>query len=163
MIELNIVSKGPPIQLLDQFFGGPTENYMLHYEEALAKLNSPVPVPLGALAEARVGPEAASHFTQDWLTDWWPEAQPVGPILVQGLIEAITQAQAASLPMNFLWVTAASQDQFEVGISASAVQVTVLFLTPLPPGDPGPGVPDEPTGVTLVLRNGNGDIVTIGS
>jgi hypothetical protein len=154
------VTKRPPIDMLDAQFGGTADNFMPHYEMALQRLGAGAqpPASLADLAAARVGQADADHFAQDWLQSWWPQAQPIEPILRQGLIEAIQQGQAARIPMSALWVVAAASDEFEVVISTSPQQVTLLIITPPPPVDPQ-NQSLESTGVTTVLRK-NGQIVT---
>ncbi len=60
--------------------------------------------------------------------------------------------------MTALWVVTAASDEFEIGISTSPQQVTLLIITPPPPVDPE-DQPVESTGVTTVHRK-NGQIVT---
>ena len=152
------VTSGPWISELDARFGGPPETFMANYALALGHLEGDGTAPprtLTELASAWVGPEAAGHFNDDWLQNWWPQAQPIEPILRTGLIRAIRLGMAAQLPLSALWVHS-TDDTFEISISQSAAQVTLLILTPPPPG--GGGEPPETSGTTMVLRR-DGQVV----
>ena len=152
------VTSGPWISMLDARFGGAPENFMPNYQNALQQLEgdgTSAPPSMAQLAADRVGPEAAGHFNDDWLQNWWPEAQPIEPILRTGLIEAIKRGIAARLPLSAMWVQATDRE-FEIGIGQSATQITLLIITPPPPQEPG-GPPPEPGDTTLVSRR-NGQI-----
>jgi hypothetical protein len=152
------VTKGPWISELNNRFGGTPEHFMPNYRATLQILKGNGGAPsLAELAADRVGENLAGHFRDHWLQEWWPEAQPIEPILRAGLIEAIERGLAARLPLDALWVQA-TERQFEIGIGQSSTQITLLILTPPAPDDGGGG-PDEPTYMTLVFRDGN-EIVT---
>ena len=157
------VTKGPWVSELDARFGGPPENFMPNYEDALRRLGASQgsgtgdgAASLEELARQRVGDAAAAHFADDWLGNWWPEAQPIEPVLRAGLVEALKRGLATRLPLCALWVQA-TDGAFEIGISQSDKQITLLFLTPPAPSEPG-GPPDEPGDVTIVSRR-NGEVV----
>jgi len=154
------LTTGPWISQLDARFGGEPENFVPNYEQALGHLEGGGQggsSTLVELAAARVGSSAAQHFDNDWLQGWWPRAQPIEPILRAGLIEAIKKGLAARLPLSAIWVQAARENEFEVGISQSATQITLLIITPPAPVHAG-APPIEPGDVTLVSRR-EGQIV----
>jgi uncharacterized membrane protein len=64
---------------------------------------------------------------------WWKELPPAEPIVRKGLIRAAELALEHKLPLDCYWVLGA--DQIKVSICKSANQITVLFLSPLPPSD----------------------------
>lgn len=153
------ITRGPWISELDARFGGTPDNFLPNYADALRRLQAGngQQESMQALATARVGADAAQHFSDDWLGNWWPEAQPIEPILRAGLIEAFKKGLSARLPMSALWVQA-TEDQFEVGISQNSHQITLLILTPPAPADER-GVSEEPSDVTLVSREGGKVVV----
>lgn len=144
------ITRGPWVSELDRRFGGEPAQFIPNYEDALRRLGAESNTSLRDLAADRMGEEVAAHFNDDWLSSWWPEAQPIEPILRAGLIEALRLGLAARLPLHALWIQATDRD-FEVGISQSASQITLIFLTPPVPADPGGPAP-EPGDVTLVYR-----------
>jgi len=155
------VSKGTSFSHLEDRFGGTEETFLPNYEESLRRLQgeaTSAPTDLSQLANERVGAEAGRHFSADWLQSWWPEVQPVEPILRAGLIEAFKKGIAARLPLSALWVQAADST-FEIAISQSATQITLLVITP-PVPSVGGGSQDEAGDVTLVSRRDGQIVVT---
>jgi hypothetical protein len=80
---------------------------------------------------------AESNYLRDtWYntgTDgWWPQLQPIYPVLRQGLIKAL-QAAGQDLLLDSYWVAVASDFVIETIIVKSAVQVTRIVLTPVSP------------------------------
>jgi hypothetical protein len=100
-----------------------------------------------------VAAEDAQHFSEHWLGQWWPEHQPVETVLRAGLVEAIGQARDAELPLQTIVVSGAL-DAFEVVVIRGRHQVTMLLVTPPPPGSAD--VPQH--GVTVVRRQ-SGQVV----
>ena len=132
---------------LDNQFGGDPEQYMAAYEAALVNLRSDRSI--AELAGARVSAEDAEHFTQHWLDQWWPQHQPVEPVLRAGLIEAIEQAKEARLPLQTIFVGGADET-FEIAVVRSEHQITMLVVTPPSPGSEAP----HHRGVTVIRRQG---------
>jgi hypothetical protein len=150
------ITRGPWVSELDRRFGGAPEQFLPNYEDALRRLEAQDT--MTDLAAERVGQDAASHFGDDWLGSWWPQAQPIEPILRRGLIEAMKKGLAARLPLCALWIQA-TDSEFEIGISQSATQITLLFITP-PAPSPLPGTPPaEPGDVMLVYRRDGAVVV----
>jgi hypothetical protein len=152
------ITKGPTLKAMDAHFGGASANYMANYTAALAALQAPG-ANLLTLAEARFGANSqeVAHFRAHWLGGgnavWWPNIQPIDPILIAGLVDAITVARAAQVPMHFVWIAGAIQD-FRVAYSTSQHQVTVYFLTP-DAGAPNPNLDND---VTIWWRDQQGDV-----
>lgn len=63
---------------------------------------------------------------------WWPEMQPIYPILRQGLIKAL-QEVGQDLMFDSYWAPVAGHSVIETIIVKSAVQVTRLIVTPISP------------------------------
>jgi uncharacterized membrane protein len=64
---------------------------------------------------------------------WWKDLPAAEPVLRSGLIRAGELVLEHKLPLDCYWVLGA--DQIKVAICKSESQVTVLFLSPMPPGD----------------------------
>jgi hypothetical protein len=78
-------------------------------------------------------------YNLDPAVGWWPEHQPIQPIIRQGLIKAIEVAmedpdtkKKRNLPLDSYWVLGRS-DQFEVSVTWNNYQVTRLLFTPPSP------------------------------
>jgi len=115
---------------LDIWFGGPQDEYISRYEQALQSLGGGDN--LSDLASVRVDAHLADHFSAHWLTDWWPDLQPIDGILRAGLQEAITTALDARLPLTGLWVQT-GESTFETFVDKSRNQITFVVLTPAAP------------------------------
>jgi hypothetical protein len=116
-------------------------------------------------------PDEAKHFREHWLRDWWPTAQPIAPIIRQGLITAIKVASGATgtprqgqgeLPIDCYWACHpghghsesephedADYEALDFVVTWSAHQVTVVIHSPDPPGPEGAPTNSEPI---LVVR-----------
>lgn len=94
-----------------------------------------------------VNPLEKQHLELDWFTNWWPAAQPVEPILMQGFKVALGEAISRGLPLDVYWLCEPGHDTaveghdhgptggdgtVEVAVCWSAQQVTVLIDTPGP-------------------------------
>ncbi len=122
-----------PLIQLDELFSG-SQDFMSNYEQAVGSLQGDSN--LGTLAGNRVSADLADHFRSHWLSEWWPELQPIDPMLRDGLIEAITVAQSASLPLSGLWIQT-SDIKFETFVQRSPNQITLLVISPpVPPTHP---------------------------
>jgi hypothetical protein len=76
----------------------------------------------------------ADYLRQTWYNPrggWWPEHQPIEPIIRQSLITAIELAVERNLPLDSYWLCIG--DQFQVIVACSDHQVTRLILTPPSP------------------------------
>jgi hypothetical protein len=81
----------------------------------------------GVLTEAE-----AAHLRRDWFSPdgWWPEAHPIEPILRHGLITALEEATKRSLPVDAYWVCSSPHYSFQVDITWSDQQLTIIFNSP---------------------------------
>lgn len=150
--------------------------------EALRELPDWPAANLADLGQARgvLTEEEANHFRNDWFETWWPNAQPVEPIIRKGLITAMEVAirdpdevekRETPLPIDVYWIchpghseTSAEQsstappsspgDHVEVTVSWSDQQVTLIVHTP--DARRGEGTVPEPI---LVVKRDNGEIV----
>ena len=112
-----------------QFSGDPSE-FQPRVSAAIQALESDRSLP--ELAAERVGEEGAQHLAEDWLRDWWPELQPIEPILRQGLLDTMRLSQETGLPVQAVIVT--GLDTFAVTPVVGPNQVTMVVTSPLVPG-----------------------------
>ncbi len=149
----------PPIDFddylahLEREFSGDPAIFLPKLEAALVLINSGRP--LTDLAAERFDDDAARHLGAHWLSEWWPEQQPVEPIFRQGLIEALSAARDKELPVQALMVTGESND-FQVAVVKGASQVTMVIIAPPPPAET---IGRRSDAITLVLREGGEVIV----
>jgi hypothetical protein len=89
---------------------------------------------------------------------WWPDHQPIEPIVRQGLIKSIELAMERSLPIDSYWVCGG--DQVQVIVTCSNYQVTRLILTPPISPETAPATPGpiEPIWVVKQGPAGKGEI-----
>jgi hypothetical protein len=121
------------------------------------------------------GWKEVSHIRDEWFRTWWPQAQPIEPIVRQGLITAVRKALGRSgdppagnhLPLDVYWIchpghgqpghSGASHEHgagsFEVSVAVSGQQVTVMLHSPGSPyeDDEGKLSVDEP--IEVVKRD----------
>lgn len=86
------------------------------------------------------------YLATNWLNEesgWWPHLQPIEPVFCLGLIKALDvsigdteahktkKARQEALPIDSYWVVI--DEGFELTVSQSPQQVTLLFMTPQPP------------------------------
>ena len=118
-------------------------------------------------------PAEVSHLRDEWFFAWWPLAQPVEPIVREGVITAIEVAfrepdassdRPTPLPIDSYWVChpghspdeasgdmEAGRGAVEVSVSWSAQQVTMLIHTPDSPYEEHILTGQEP--IYVVKRN----------
>lgn len=158
MTRKRFFGKGPLLRAIDRLsesldFAAQQEILLILQgppgEEGLAQL-------AGSLGLA--SPQTVRHLEEDWFGSWWPECQPIEPILRAGIAQALHLALAdpeahqpreQPLAIHALWLSGV--DRVEVGISLSAGQVTLLLLTP-PVPDADEGRPDALDPVWMVHR-----------
>jgi hypothetical protein len=95
---------------------------------------------LGILqAQARVTKDQADYLRLRWYgagkEGFFPQLQPIYPIIRQGLIKALQEA-GQTLALDSYWVAVAGDSVFETIVVKSAVQVTRLLMTPISPRTP---------------------------
>jgi hypothetical protein len=99
-----------------------------------------------------------SYLADYWYGAWWPQHQPVMPLVRVGLIKAIHVANMVKprLPIESHWVTAGPADSpaspFEVIVTRGDQQVTRLLLTPETPMAADPRLLEELADVWIVKR-----------
>jgi hypothetical protein len=116
-------------------------------QQLLNELSAPgASIPNIAESHGLVSPGEKQHMVSDWFTNWWPAAQPVEPILIEGFKVALTEAINRNLPLDCYWLcepghnAPGSHDHgptggdgtVEVAVCWSDRQVTVLIDTPGP-------------------------------
>jgi hypothetical protein len=130
-------------------FSGDPAIFMPRLDDALIALNSGRP--LTDLAAERRDADAAEHLGAHWFNEWWPDQQPVEPILQLGLIETLTKARDLQLPVQALMVTG-PLDDFQVAVVEGRNQVTMVVIAPLPPADT---IGRRSPRITLIRREQN--------
>lgn len=100
-----------------------------------------------------------SWYNLDPATGWWPEHQPIEPIVRQGLITAIEVAMQdpdtgvyRNLPLDSYWISG-RDDQLEVIVTWNSHQVTRLILTPMSPLPSTPNPLPAEAHIYVVKRN----------
>jgi hypothetical protein len=99
-----------------------------------------------------------NYLAEYWYGSWWPQHQPVMPLVRAGLIKAINVANLVKpqLPLESQWVAAGPHDHpesaFEVIVSRGDHQVTRLLLTPEPPMHADPRFLEELADIWVVKR-----------
>jgi hypothetical protein len=137
------VGKGPQFRVIDTEYAGDEAAYMSAYDDALAVLEGEHAMSFAEIAQRHTDESSdphggltgrdVEHFERHWLAGWWPQ-HPVEQLLRHGLIEAITVAKEARLPLEGLWVCAeeSEADAFHVYICRGPRQVTMIVYTPPP-------------------------------
>jgi len=98
------------------------------------------------------------YLAEYWYGAWWPQHQPVMPLVRLGLIKAINVANLGKpqLPIESQWVTAGPHDgpvsPFEMIVSRGEHQVTRLLLTPETPMVADPKFLEELADVWVIKR-----------
>jgi hypothetical protein len=104
-----------------------------------------------------------SYLAEYWYGAWWPQHQPVMPLVRLGLIKAINVANMVKpqLPIESQWVAAGPHDSpaspFEVIVSRGDRQVTRLLLTPEAPMPADLRFLEEVADIWIVKRGPVGD------
>jgi hypothetical protein len=164
-----LVSKGSILKRLDASSHDPA-----WLQRVLDDLTASVDVADVAEQHGLVNQAEKQHLITDWFTNWWPDAQPVEPIVAQGFKVAIGEALKRELPLDCYWLCEPGHDDnhqhppsggegtVEVAVCWSDQQVTVMINTP-GPGDlsipPVPATVDEPILVVKRIGGPNGSIV----
>jgi len=81
------------------------------------------------------------YLEANWFDDtggWWPHLQPIEPAFALGLVKTIDVAVEQVLPIDSYWLII--DEGFEMTVSESAQQVTLLIMTPQPPNPHAHGV-----------------------
>jgi len=86
------------------------------------------------------------YLEANWFEDeggWWPHLQPLEPAFSVGLVKAIDTAIEHALPIDSYWLII--DEGFEMTVSQSPQQVTLMIMTPQPPNPHAHGVwaPDD--------------------
>lgn len=130
------LGKGPLLRAIDDLAAGLGPSQL---QGLLTVLEDPHGQGLASLAShlGLAPPATVQHLEQDWFSGWWPDQQPVEPILRDGLAQAVRLSlfdpatglpRAQPLAIDALWLSGV--DRVEVGLGASAHQVTLFLLTP---------------------------------
>jgi hypothetical protein len=87
--------------------------------------------------QAGVTPRESDYLKDTWYTSrgFFPQRQPIYPVIRQGLIKALQEA-GDHLTLDSYWVAVAGDSVFETIVTKSAVQVTRLVVTPISPRTP---------------------------
>src|SRR5215831_2830068 len=123
-----VIAKGPILKRLEARY----RDRVKLQERITALKESPDDLPTlgrqrGVLTEAE-----AEHLRRDWFSrdGWWPDAYPIEPILRYGLITALEEAAKRSLPIDAYWVCSSPHNSFQVDITWSDQQLTLILNSP---------------------------------
>jgi hypothetical protein len=82
-----------------------------------------------------------AHLRKHWFPKdpnaygaWWPEWQPIEPILRRGCIKALEAAQQHNWPIDGYWISTGNRVAVGIGVDAQAQQITLIRVTPPCPG-----------------------------
>ena len=163
-----IIYKGQLLRYLDEDLSEAGQKHMQYYDGLIAgtKLEDI------CLAQRIGRREEFDHLERDWFRGaarWWQRHQPIEPVIQHGYIEALEAAGVPSkrkrgyLPVVTYWICAgnAASAPFEIGVTRSHQQVTVLVITPPPhPHDlPSPMNFDED--MWLIKKNQQGHVTKV--
>jgi hypothetical protein len=94
-------------------------------------------------------PALSEHIRTNWFSEeqgWWQDQQPIEPVFCHGLIKTLREAidnpisiedsttnerRQRTLPIDSYWI--GNCDRFEITVSRSPQQITLLVMTPPPP------------------------------
>ncbi len=161
-----IIYKGQLLRYLDEDLSQAGQEHMYYYNDLIAGIK------LEDICRARriARQEEFRHLELDWFrgaAPWWQRHQPIEPVIHDGYIEALKAAGVTEekrkdpyLPVVTYWICAgnAASSPFEIGVTRSHQQVTVLLMTPPPhPHDlPSPMNFDED--MWLIKKNQSGHV-----
>lgn len=161
------VSKGPILKRLDDASKDKAKLQALLTELLVDEENCDIPEILDRLH--MITPEEKTHLRDDWFTNWWPNSQPIQPIIARGMIVALETAIDKNLELDCYWVCSTghhdsehhesmygSDGAIEVAVMWSDCHVTVLVHTP---GGGHNSIQDEPLTVAepikIIARDSN--------
>lgn len=142
------MTKGPihaALEVCVNTYDGKAQNYvqrglLLEALQSLIPERDCLPAFLRILQEIVQVPEAAADYLRGWFARW-PDVPLREPIVRQGIIRAIQEANSVSphLPIDFYWLAVGDRETyakiptsypFETLVTRSRWQVTCLLLTP---------------------------------
>ncbi len=152
------MSKGTIFENLDRLLSDPAK-----HDAILAALDGPTPLAELGVKFGVLTQDEKVHVEQHWFGEhgWWPKAQAgvgaVEQILRAGLKMAVQEARAHQLPVDTYWIChpgkhgvalpaklQGTEDQHvEATCCWSDKQVTIIFHTPEPLGEPVHKVPEH--------------------
>jgi hypothetical protein len=74
----------------------------------------------------------AAHFREAVFGNWWPELQPIQPIIARGFQEALRESLERGLPLD-IYLISWEPVEAKVVVLTSEQQVTVIAFLPRPP------------------------------
>jgi uncharacterized membrane protein len=96
-------------------------------------------------------PAEANHMRADWFDarrGWWKHLPPIDPILRAAFTKAGQLAIEHHLPIDGYWIRRG--DDFRVAVCRSPQQITMLFISPVPPIAVGAKHPVGPIDETIL-------------
>ncbi|MGH7821238.1 MAG: hypothetical protein ACREQ9_15850 [Candidatus Binatia bacterium] len=96
------------------------------------------------------------HLLNERRRGWWQHVQPIEPVIRKALLKTVELVKERDLPVDAYWVCTGTgrSAPFAVTISASEQQITLIFLTPAPPGVPRRGGMGKESSIWIVQRAG---------
>jgi hypothetical protein len=129
------IQKGPILAKIDSLSANATQR-----DEFLQQLRDPTQDYVDVLLSfGVVDQQEANHLRQHWFPKdptepdaWWPQFQPIEPLLRAKMIEAFEQARDYNLSVDAYWISVGTR--VEVFVQRSEKQITLLRITPKPSG-----------------------------
>jgi hypothetical protein len=123
-----VIAKGPILKRLETRY----RDRVKLQERITALKESPEDVATLGRKRGVLTEVEADHLRKDWFgqNGWWPDAYPIEPILRHGLIIALEEAMIRSLPIDAYWICSSPHYSFQVDITWSEQQLTVIFNSP---------------------------------
>jgi hypothetical protein len=139
----SVIRKGPTLEAIDQASEGKTVTEMQAILTALRQTG--VDLVTFAESHSNIKKSDRDHLANHWFSgpkSYWPDGPNVASTFLDGLDKALTLSiqnakDSRALPLDSYWLV--SGDAFRVVAMASAQQVTMLVITPVPkpPDEPG--------------------------
>jgi hypothetical protein len=129
------IQKGPILEKIDSLSANATRR-----DAFLQQLQDPKQDYVDILLSfGVVDKQEADHLRQHWFPQnpqdtnaWWPQFQPIEPLLRAKMIEAFEQARDYNLSVDAYWISIGTR--VEVFVQRSEKQITLLRVTPKPSG-----------------------------
>jgi len=133
------ISKGPILRAFDRLTT-PQMQQLLSALQVNGE-NSDIPAVLDSLNMLTT--EQKDHLRHDWFGSWWPNSQPVQPIIARGMMTALEKAISIDKPLDCYWVCSTGHHEMghqetkvgmdgaiEMAVMWTDCHVTVLIHTP---------------------------------
>ena len=147
MVMPGNIAKGPLLIRMDKFFEVENRGAAAQFLEDLQNSSDDL-VTLDRKYNIIRTDEEEAHLRAHWFGSWWPDLQPVEPIVRHGISTALQVAmydpdtwERRDLPIDSHWICTSREDIFELYVTWNARQVTLIYNSPpLPHTDYDPPI-----------------------